>query len=96
MLELLDMSIPTIILDLNPAEYATVCIQDPDSRGDGGFQSLMVTLQDITDPTTHQMYLPVHLIERIRRYAFDYNNGGWEDRIKGIFSRHLGPDISAP
>ncbi len=81
------------ILDLNETEYATVQIQDPDSRGDGGFQSLMVTLQDITDDSTRKMYLPGHLIERLRRYAFDYKNGGWEERIKTIFSRHLGPDL---
>jgi len=81
------------VLDLNPSEYATVQIQDPSSRGDGGFQSLMVTLQDITDASSQKMYLPPHLIERIRRYAFDYKNGGWEERIKAIFSRHLGSDL---
>jgi hypothetical protein len=26
----------------------------------------------------------------ICRYAFDYGNGGWENRLRQIFGRHLG------
>jgi hypothetical protein len=80
-------------LKLNQSEFDTVCIQDPDSRGDGGFQSLMVTLQDITNESTFEMLLPENLIPRLRKYAFQFKNGGWEDRIIAIFSRHLGPNL---
>lgn len=85
--------IPAISLPLNGSEFAAVQVQDPSSRGDGGFQSLMVTLQDLTDPETRTMTLPRHLVPRIRAYAFDYGNGGWEDRLVEIFGRHFGPKL---
>lgn len=87
------MSQHAITLPLNESEYEIVLRQDPATKDDGGYQRLMVTLQEITDEETRTMILPVHLIPRLRRYAFDYGNGGWEDRITGIFSRHLGPSL---
>ena len=87
------MSQLALPLQLNEAEYEIVCLQDPATRDDGGYQSLLVTLQTITEEDTRMMALPVHLISRIRKYAFDYGNGGWEDRLTGIFSRHLGPGL---
>jgi hypothetical protein len=30
---------------------------------------------------------------RIPKYAFDYKQDGWEDRLKAIFSRTLGPNL---
>ncbi len=82
-----------IALQLNPAEYEIVSRQDAATKDDGGYQRLMVTLQEITDETTLVMVLPRHLIPRLQRYAFTYGQGGWEDRITGIFSRHLGYDL---
>ena len=87
------MSTPAVVLPLDAAEYELVCRQDPATKTDGGYQSLLVTLQTITEEGTMRMTLPVHLIPRIRKYAFDYGNGGWEDRLTGIFSRHLGPGL---
>ena len=87
------MSQLALPLQLNESEYEIVCRQNPDTREDGGYQGLLVTLQNITDETTRIMTLPTHLIPRIRKYAFDYGNGGWEDRLTGIFSRHLGPNL---
>lgn len=81
---------PAINLTLNSAEFSIVMEQDPASRSDGGYQSLLVTLQDLTDGATHVMVLPRHLLPRIQRYAFEYGNGGWEERLKAIFERHLG------
>ena len=67
--------------------------QDPAARSEGGFQSLLVTLQDNTDSRTKILVLPVHLIERINRYAFDDGQGGWENTLKRIFSRSLGDSL---
>jgi hypothetical protein len=32
-------------------------------------------------------------LERIPRYAFDYGNGGWESRLRGIFEPTLGASL---
>ena len=82
-----------IALYLNDVEYQIVCRQDPATKEDGGYQGLMVALQEITDEKTLVMVLPVHLLPRLRAYAFNYGKGGWEDRITGIFGRHFGPRL---
>ena len=82
-----------ISLPLNDDEFDALMQQDPSSRSEGGFQSLLVTLQDNTDPHTKILVLPVHLIEKINRYAFDYGQGGWEKTLKRIFSRSLGDGL---
>jgi hypothetical protein len=82
-----------ISIHLSDDEFDALMQQDPASRGEGGFQSLLVTLQDNTDPHTKILVLPVHLIERINRYAFDYGQAAWEHTLKRIFSRALGDGL---
>jgi len=82
-----------IIIDLNASEYDQLQLQDPATKQDGGYQRLLVTLQEITDEN-RRMTLPNHLIPKIQRYAFQYGNGGWEDRLTGILGRSLGPNLS--
>ena len=76
-------------LILTPYEVAVLFRQDPATRDDGGFQRLLITLQELKDQTG-KIDLPERLRERIARYAFDYGNGGWEDRLTAIFARTLG------
>jgi hypothetical protein len=78
---------------LNEEEKNILLRQDPATETDGGFQKLLVTLQYLVDEETGVIELPGVLLERIPRYAFDYGNGGWENRLKGIFSRTLGPNL---
>lgn len=78
---------------LTPGEMAELFRQHPSTKGDGGFQSLMVKLQTRTNQTTGELILMPSLLERIPRYAFDYGNGGWENRLMAIFSRSLGPRL---
>jgi hypothetical protein len=68
---------------VTPSEIEIFDRQDPRTENDGGFQQLLVELQDSLN--RHE--------EKIPRYAFDYKNGGWEDRLKGIFSRMLGENL---
>lgn len=82
-----------IVLELNNEELEELGVQDPETRGDGGFQSLMVTLQGIAEGST--MRLPRDLVPRIQKYAFGYGNGGWENRLVRIFGRHFGPDLKS-
>ena len=75
---------------LNSREVAVLHRQDPGTGQDGGWQGLLVGLQNKLDRTTGELALDIEDLERIPRYAFDYGNGGWESRLRGIFERHLG------
>ena len=90
-LETATMTSKTIIL--NHIEMSELLIQNPDTKKDGGFQSLLVSLQERLNKTTGAITLEDTDLERIAKYAFDYKNGGWEDRLKSIFQRTLGPKL---
>ncbi|MDB6078442.1 MAG: aspartyl-tRNA synthetase [Akkermansiaceae bacterium] len=77
-------------LPLNAAELAEIAKQDPRTKGDGGFQSFMVRLQDLVDHRTKTITITDDIAARAQKYAFKYGNGGWEDRLTSIFGRHLG------
>ena len=78
---------------LNEAEIAEIDKQDPSTAPDGGFQGLMVSLQRRIDRTTGALHLTADDLRRIPMYAFDYDKGGWEDRLKKAFGRTLGPKL---
>ena len=59
----------------------------------GGFQNLMLSLQELTDRETGRITIPQRLRERVRRYAYNYGQGGWENRLVEIFSRTLGKGL---
>lgn len=65
-------------------------ILDRPIGGNGGFQSLLRRWSRRIDRTTGRLDLSDCELEQIPRYAFDYGNNGWEDRLKAIFSRTLG------
>ena len=73
------------IVVLNSREAAVLNQQDPGTGQDGGWQSLLVGLQNKLNRTTGELTLDIEDLERIPRYAFDYGNGGWESRLRGIF-----------
>jgi len=81
------------ILILNATEMGILFRQDPATKDDGGWQRLLVTLQELTDQATGEITIPPRILERIQRYAFDYGNGGWEDRLTEIFGRTLGQTL---
>jgi hypothetical protein len=78
---------------LTPDEIRMLDRQDPRTENDGGFQQLLVEFQGLLDRNTGALALSDEHEEKIPRYAFDYKNGGWEDRLKGIFSRALGNNL---
>jgi len=78
---------------LNAQEIELLFRQDPITKGRGGFQDLLIRLQQKTDPNTEVLLLSADDLEQVPRYAFDYGNGGWEDRLKSIFERNLGPKL---
>ena len=81
------------MITLNPAELEILFRQDPATKDDGGWQRLLITLQELTDPDTGEIEIPPRILERIRRYAFEYGNGGWESRLTSVFGRTLGPTL---
>jgi hypothetical protein len=78
---------------LNSVEIAELDKQDPATAGDGGFQGLMVSLQKRVNRVTGALKLTQDDLRRIPMYAFDYRNGGWEDRLIRAFGRTLGPRL---
>lgn len=81
---------------LSQPEIEILFRQSQRTKSHGGFQHLLVTLQNRTNHNTGRISLFDRDIERIRRYAFSYGNGGWEWRLKAIFARVLGSDLGGP
>lgn len=82
-----------MLIELSQSEKNVLFKQDPTTKDRGGFQALLVKLQSLTNHAG-RLFLSPALIDRIRRYAFCYGNGGWEKRLMSIFSRTLGQDLS--
>lgn len=78
---------------LNADEIAELDKQAPGTQQDGGWQSLLVGLQEMVDRETGHLFIPAHILTRIQKYAFGYGNGGWEDRLVSAFGRTLGPRL---
>jgi hypothetical protein len=80
-----------ITVNLSPKELAVLDRQAPSTKENGGWQALLVTLQERVNRGSGSITLHGSDLERIQRYAFDYGNGGWENRLREIFQRTLGP-----
>ena len=78
---------------LSEPEMAALFLQNPATRTDGGFKSLIVALQEQCDRDTGQISVTPSQGERIQKYAFKFGNGGWENRLTATFGRHLGPKL---
>lgn len=78
---------------LRTDEIDLLNLQDFGTESDGGFQQLMVRLRCNLNQCTHQLTLSEQDLETIPRYAFDYKNGGWQNRLVGIFGRTLGSNL---
>ena len=80
-------------LVLDDDEINALLEQDPATARDGGFQSLMVRLQENFRSGTQELRIEDKDLDDIQRYALDYNQGGWEERLMRIFRRNLGPTL---
>jgi hypothetical protein len=83
----------SFIVRLNPSEVAELDRQAPDTKANGGWQNLLVTLQCLVDRQTGRLVLTSTLVKRIQRYAFNYRKGGWQARLRRVFGRTLGPNL---
>ena len=80
-------------IELTAEEFAELHRQNPATKRDGGWQSLLVGLQRSVIPGTRTIRLTKAQLEQIARYAFDYGKGGWETRLLAIFGRALGNNL---
>jgi hypothetical protein len=62
---------------------------DQQVSGRGGYQSLLRRLRRSVHRSSGLLVLPQEDVERIRRYAFDYGNGGWEERLIALFGKSV-------
>lgn len=76
--------------ELNRAEIAEL---DRHVKGAGGFEGLIRRLQKQLNHATAEIKLTDKDLDDIQRYAFDYAQGGFEDRLVTIFGRVLGPRL---
>lgn len=68
--------------------------QDPKTANDGGFQNFLVGLQKQARRPSLEIRLDEDDIERIRGYASNAKQGGWQTRTLKIFGRVLSLDAS--
>jgi hypothetical protein len=61
--------------------------------GQGGFQTFLRGLQKQVNHAVGTVKLTDDDIENIAHYAFDYQQGGFEDRLLKIFGRALGAKL---
>lgn len=81
----------TVFLDEFELDALDREVQDTESNG--GLQRLLIRLQLKVDRSTGCLHLDARDLEQISCYAFEYGNGGWEDRLKSVFERTLGPEL---
>lgn len=82
-----------VTVNLTAGEIAELEMQDPATASEGGYQNFLVQLGSRCNRATGELTLSNSDLERIPRYAFDYGNGGWEERLKNIFGRSLGSKL---
>lgn len=81
------------IVVLDRDEIAKLDRQLASTARDGGFQAFIIRLQEKLRRGTQELILTDDELEEIQRYAFDYNQGGWQQRLLAIFERTLGPEL---
>jgi hypothetical protein len=62
-------------------------------KGPGGFQDFLKQIRQRAAIRGGKLELSQDDIDKIRRYAFDYKDGGYEGRLRRIFERHLGYEL---
>ncbi len=80
-------------INLNAAEIQELLKQDPATGKDGGWQGLLVGLQNRLNKNTGHLTVTQQDLAQIQRYAFHYERGGWQSRLLAIFGRTLGPKL---
>ena len=81
----------TITIDLD--EEQIEAINEGNTKGQGGFQNLVASIQGNLDEDDGTLELTETLQERIPRYAKDYGQGGWEDELESMVGEEVMDDL---
>ena len=77
-------------LVLNKSEMGHIYLTKREERGNGGFQSFMVHLQQHLDPDTGALQVSDLDIAKVQAMANHANGaGGFQGRLRKIFGRHF-------
>jgi hypothetical protein len=79
-----------MLITLNDAEFGEL---KKTINGTGGFQDFLKQIRQRAAIRGGKLELTPDDIDKIRRYAFGYKDGGYEGRLRRIFERHLGPEL---
>ncbi len=79
-----------VLVELNAQERAEL---SKPRAGQGGFQGLMKKLH-LRANISGKLTLTDDEIAQIGKYAFYESGGGYENRLKAIFQRTLGPKLN--
>ena len=77
-------------LELNAAEVAEL---NRPARGVGGFQSFIERPQSQVNHATATIKVTNDDVAEIQHYAFDFKQGGFQERLLFIFGRVLGAKL---
>jgi hypothetical protein len=83
-----------VTLQLNEFEFRL--LMDPKwirGKVKGGFQLLAEALQMRVNREKRTILLDHELLAKIRSCATEYGGGGWQNALRVIFERHLGPKL---
>ena len=82
-----------VTLQLNDEEYRLLMDRKwVRGKTKGGFQLLAEHLQRRTQ-RDHSVILDHEILAKIQHHGTKHGSGGWQDALKKIFSRHLGPKL---
>jgi hypothetical protein len=82
-----------VLIKLTMGEVQTLSEAVKNSRGNGGFQNLLLHCWYHLDEQTGELRLSGLLLERINRYALAYKNSHWRRMLRKIFRRTLGANL---
>lgn len=77
-------------VDLSREEIAEL---DRAVNGSGGFEDFLRRLQRQINHATATIKLSEKDVSDIPHFAFDFTQGGWENRLITVFGRTLGPKL---
>lgn len=67
-----------------------IAVLDRPTKGKGGFQGLINGFKDRLDRKTGELHLSADDMKKIKSYASEFGDGGFQNRLHKIFGRELG------